>query len=97
MSPHGSEWPDTEYAYSAEDNSMQESELNTGHLLDILGIVNSNMDVQMWIKYSVTSNPSSQVNLRSVLTLVLVVLRLWIYILLCYAMYYERSYKVGVC
>ena len=47
MSPHGSEWPDTEYAYSAEDNSMQESELNTGHLLDILGIVNSNMDVQM--------------------------------------------------
>merc|ERR1719219_1081293 len=47
MSPHGSEWHDSsEYAYTAEDNSMQD-DLNTGQLLDILGIVSNNMDVQM--------------------------------------------------
>merc|ERR1719219_2035177 len=47
MSPHGSEWHDaSEYTYTAEDNSMQD-DLNTGQLLDILGIVSNNMDVQM--------------------------------------------------
>jgi len=47
MSPPGSEWHDTsEYTYTAEDNSMQD-DLNTGQLLDILGIVSNNMDVQM--------------------------------------------------
>ena len=48
MSPPGSEWHDTsEYTYTADDNSMQD-DLNTGQLLDILGIVSNNMDVQMW-------------------------------------------------
>merc|ERR1719219_236764 len=47
MSPHGSEWHDTsEYTYTADDSSMQD-DLNTGQLLDILGIVSNNMDVQM--------------------------------------------------
>ena len=46
MSPHGSDWPESEYTYTAEDNSMQD-DLNAGQLLDILGIVSNNMDVQM--------------------------------------------------
>ena len=47
MSPPGSEWHDTsEYTYTADDSSMQD-DLNTGQLLDILGIVSNNMDVQM--------------------------------------------------
>ena len=47
MSPPGSEWQDTtEYTYAAEDNSMQD-DLTTSQLLEILGIVSNNMDVQM--------------------------------------------------
>ena len=56
MSPPGSEWHDTsEYTYTADDNSMQD-DLNTGQLLDILGIVSNNMDVQMWGVGIVTSS-----------------------------------------
>ena len=47
MSPQGSEWHDpNEYPYPADDSAMQD-DLNTGQLLDILGIVSNNMDVQM--------------------------------------------------
>lgn len=41
-----SDWHDGDFTYTVDDNSMQD-DLNTGQLLDILGIVNQNMEVQM--------------------------------------------------